>query len=1471
MGKNGKELVLTGAGSASSPLFSMKGLFTFCVAMALLGLSDMWVCGAGPSLAAQIATEAERVRPTLAPRFTDHPAGELEKATQARARGIVARRMFATGIKEGDTNKLNEAVKVDAEVGKPAFLAYPTVEGQPPLCVAVEQGHLAAIAWLIEHSAPLAYQVGMRDGEPDYGDFRRYLVRAQPLQIACRPLRLDALRMLVKAGAAKSPASPADRSYGGSPLDTLLWEFRPFQPPGFPKDAATRVEAIGLLLQHGADPFDGLLASHPNGPFSRALRSGNGDLFDTLLTAPRPLERTDAEGTTLLHLAAGYGRTNAVRTLLTNGISAHTANRRGITPLHAAATEGFHQQMFNYPWGIFAVVAERQNWIGDQLVAAGARWDPFSAILLGRTNELSEALKTQPDLVGSRHILHARALAEGTPLHFAAFFGRLDAIQILLRHRPPLDATDSLGRTALHLAVAHRHLPVVNRLLEAGASVAVSDASGNTPLHTSASTWGQATMAALLAQKPELDATNQLGHTAMDLASAGGLNNLVSLLVRAGAKLSGAADGKAGVLHAAAEAGDLAMLQLGLERKLPVDTRDEQGRTAFRRAIEKGRLEAARFLITAGADINARDTNGSTALHWRVRHGNDPVPALTPQPGFSRATTPARESALLAALPPGFRPSSPAASLTPLLFLLENRADVGATNFAGQTPLHDLPQTANNLGDRVGDYTRQIERTVTLLVGYGAELHARDTNGATPLHLAAQRRNRLHLHGLLSAGAALELRDRQGRTPLLATASRNFPEITDYLLAVGADVEARDTDGNTLLHLLCATLPGTQGLPTNLVSHAKFLELARLTNKFGSPPLHLALLNPLVASPPPFNMAPVVAMPWGLKTNVPPSPIVLLEGLLSASPPLDFKDTNHQTYCHLISLHVSDAAFKVMEPVIMRIVPQQRELLDQADHEGNTALHFAAARNQLNLTELLLTRGANPNCTNLAGQTPLLLSYMTFLGHKFPPGAPFDPLGRLLLKHAARLDLPGNDGLTPLQWAVGDFRGVPASLRPEGAARDLFKALDADDNTSLKAWLNADPSLLRAKRHQHEGFPTLQQEATRRQNQIVGAVIRAGGGSPDPFTALAFGWIDVLQAVLRTNADFIKLEVDRRPVLHWAAGSGNVEAVRLLLDAGADVATTTPSGMTALAAALKRAPEVATLLRERGARPTVFDFIEAEDRDGLAATLRAAPALAAVVNRDGQTPLMMAASMGKARLAEALLLAGANPNQDPQATAFTNSSIPSAPRVAMVRPFALATDPLGAAVTAGNVELAGLLLRHGASTTNPLSGGFTLLHQAVAAGHVALTASLLKHKADPNAQQLPGGRGNPLAGDTPLHLAARRGNTNLMDMLIQAGARLEATNALGQTPLGVALFPSEDAPRADELAHWLAPFHIITGRNGLREDKKPYPLARPAAEFLRKHGARRADPPTQGRWRDALNPGILHLPPDKAPLPKGSL
>lgn len=71
----------------------------------------------------------------------------------------------------------------------------------------------------------------------------------------------------------------------------------------------------------------------------------------------------------------------------------------------------------------------------------------------------------------------------GTPLHFAAYHGQLDAARALLRHRADPDDRDDheFRATPLHAAARHGHVPLVDLLLKAGADRDAKDFKGHTP------------------------------------------------------------------------------------------------------------------------------------------------------------------------------------------------------------------------------------------------------------------------------------------------------------------------------------------------------------------------------------------------------------------------------------------------------------------------------------------------------------------------------------------------------------------------------------------------------------------------------------------------------------------------------------------------------------------------------------------------------------------------------------------------------------------------------------------------------------------------------------------------------------------------------------------------------------------------------------------------------------------------------
>ncbi|KAI1887188.1 hypothetical protein AGOR_G00203570 [Albula goreensis] len=141
---------------------------------------------------------------------------------------------------------------------------------------------------------------------------------------------------------------------------------------------------------------------------------------------------------------------------------------------------------------------------------------------------------------------------------------------------------------------------------------------------------------------------------------------------------------------------------------------------------------------------------------------------------------------------------------------------------------------------------------------------------------------------------------------------------------------------------------------------------------------------------------------------------------------------------------------------------------------------------------------------------------------------------------------------------------------------------------------------------------------------------------------------------------------------------------------------------------------------------------------------------------DSATPLFLAAQQGHARVARALLHAGANANR------VTDDD----------------AGPLFAAVDGGHAEVVKLLLSNGAEVNRPQSvSGWTCLHQAVFKGHVEIVKFLVG-VADVNATDD--------FGIPPIFVAAQYGQQQCVEILASAGANVSCQSHDLATPLLIA-------------------------------------------------------------------------------------
>ena len=175
-------------------------------------------------------------------------------------------------------------------------------------------------------------------------------------------------------------------------------------------------------------------------------------------------------------------------------------------------------------------------------------------------------------------------------------------------------------------------------------------------------------------------------------------------------------------IHQAAGAqgrkGNIEAVKWHLAAGMDVDARDRQDKTPLQHAAYWGHKEIVELLIAKNADINAKDEDGRTALDWAVSGGKKEIVELLiakkTEIGKTKKELEAAES---------IHDASRYGNIEAVKQHLAAGMDVDARDAEDKTPLQHAA---------FGGYKEIVE----LLIAKGADLNAKDDVGTTPLDWA---------------------------------------------------------------------------------------------------------------------------------------------------------------------------------------------------------------------------------------------------------------------------------------------------------------------------------------------------------------------------------------------------------------------------------------------------------------------------------------------------------------------------------------------------------------------------------------------------------------------------------------------------------------------------------------------------------------------------------------------------------------
>ena len=647
---------------------------------------------------------------------------------------------------------------------------------------------------------------------------------------------------------------------------------------------------------------------------------------------------------------------------------------------------------------------------------------------------------------------------------------------------------------------------------------------------------------------------------------------------------------------------------------------------------------------------------------------------------------------------------------------------------------------------------------ITFLLDKNVDLNIKSTSGATSLHEAVRTGKIDVINMLIDKGADVNAVDAKGNTPLHTGIPINVHrEVVTILLEKGADPNLRDEHGDTPLHVAVVLNRSPEVIQALLNGGAD----VHIRNIQGKTPLYIAVQDRR------SQIIPVL-LSYGSEvfaadnSGTTPFDVAARQNdsvfqLLITAETVNQRDSAGNTMLHA-------AVRNNVNPQMISRILDQKAPVDARNRDGDTALHIAVRMNLRENGEFLISRGASIFSLNASGHSPLFIAFTARPLREWMINSNTimakDGLGNNMLHYAAQWNLINaipviiRNGVSVEEAnATGQ---TPLFMAITNDSPDTIRVL-VDNNANLNVRDTQGNSLLHAAVRWNAG----RSAAFLIANGIDVNVYSLNGNTP-LHDAVALGMSDIESLLIREGANLEVRNIDGNTPFMEAVRAGLVPSMEKLSQHGADSNTRNIRGDTPLhiAVSMDRSDLVTMLLR-------------------MNASIHAR-------NTRNRTPFQISLTTSSRMVTT--LLTGDRVNQsDDMGNSALHVAVQERAPVDIIRTIIAAgarinavdnngKTPLRLAVDLNALESAKIIADSGADPFMAAVDNRTPAEISFAKGADCVRA-LFSGRAI-NARDS--------SGNTILHIAARHGNPEVINILIQLGANRTLRNIATESPYDIA-------------------------------------------------------------------------------------